>query len=175
MRPRFVFAHTWLLLAGLALLVAGCLELEDLPDEPVINEMWYDTEVGELNIRFTDGDGDFGLAPRDTTPPFQRFDEDGEDNFYHYNLHVDLFYREEGEWVALELPPGALGNRARIPNLTPEGQNKQLRVLIRWDFTGEVPAVLPEGADTVKFEVVLIDRALNVSLPGEAEAIFEDN
>lgn len=155
--------------------MAGCLELEELPDEPVINEMWYDQGTGELNIRFTDGDGDFGLAPRDTIPPFQFAGEDGEPNFYHFNLHVDLFYREEGVWVPVELEPGALGFSARIPNLTPEGQNKQLRVLIRWDFSGEVPAIFPEGADSVKFDAVLVDRALNISLPGEAEAVLGGN
>lgn len=153
----------------------ACMEDDGLPDEPVINEIWFDKTTDELNIRFTDGDGDFGLEPNQTNPPFNLYEEDSTINFFYFNLHVDTYYRSEGEWVPVILPDGALGNNWRIPDLTPEGQSKQLRVLVRVDFSNTNEEMLTDEMDTVQYRAVIVDRALNISNEARTEpVIFSD-
>lgn len=163
------------LLAAVA--VTGCRDDEDLPDEPKINEIWFEKETDELKIRFTDGDGDFGLEPNQTDPPFNQLNEDGSDNFFYHNLHVDVYYREDGAWLPVPLADGAPGFKYRIPDLTPEGQSKQLRVLVTVDFSNansEILALTPD-IDTVRYSAVLIDRALNMSERRETEPVILNN
>lgn len=156
-------AFVALLLTGMA--VASCTDDDSLPDDPKINEIWFDKETDELKIRFTDGDGDFGLEPDQTDPPFNQLNEDSTDNFYYHNLHIDVFFMEDGAWLPVPLEVGASGFKYRIPDLTPEGQSKQLRVLVAVDFSNaneEIFNITPE-IDTLRYSAVLIDRALNES------------
>lgn len=143
----------------------------------MINEIWFDNNAEELNIRFTDGDGDFGLQPSDTLPPFQLLNPDSTPNYYHYNMHIEMFYRLDDMWQPLELPQGALGFVSRIPNLTPQGQSKQLRVLVSRNFRNDhlelaALGLLQAGIDTVIYRAVLIDRALNSSLEAESPPVI---
>ena len=46
----------------------------------------------------------------------------------------------------------------RIPNLTPTGQNKSLKVDVKYDVD-----ITYRNSDTIKFELKLFDRALNES------------
>lgn len=142
----------------------------------MINEIWFDNDAEALNIRFTDGDGDFGLAPGDTMPPFQLFNPDSTPNYFHFNMHIEILYRLDGAWELVELTENALGFVSRIPNLTPQGQSKQLRVLVTRDFKNDhsdlvVENLLQPGLDTVKYRAVLIDRALNTSLEAESPPV----
>ncbi len=162
----------------LAVLIVGtfsCRSDDELPAEPVITEIWFDKAESNLMIRFTDGDGDVGLEPWDTIPPFQELEEDGTPNFFHYNLHVDVFYREAGEWLPIPLDEDAIGYKFRIPDLTPQGQNKQLRVLVTWDFSDANNEILTPAMDTVMYRAVLVDRALNVSNEAETEPVIFSN
>lgn len=148
-----------------SIVVTGCGDDDTLPDEPKINEIWFEKETNELKIRFTDGDGDFGLEPDQTDPPFNQLNADSTDNFYYHNLHVDVFFKEDGAWLPVPLEVDAPGFKYRIPDLTPEGQSKQLRVLVTVDFSNandEIFNISPE-LDTLRYSAILIDRALNES------------
>ncbi len=159
----------------LPLLLVACRDDDELPDEPVINEISYDMASDDLKVRFTDGDGDFGLTDDMIDPPFQALNKDSTSNFFHYNLHVEPFIKQGGEFIPASTNPLALGYRYRIPDLTPQGQNKQLRVLVTVDFSEGIKEVrslfAPDSAsaathtDTIQFKVTLVDRALNVSQP----------
>ena len=46
----------------------------------------------------------------------------------------------------------------RIPNLTPTGQNKSLKVDLKYDVD-----ITYRNSDSIKFELKLFDRALNES------------
>jgi hypothetical protein len=162
------------LFVGLGLLfVPACIEFEELPNEPIINEISFDKAVTTLYIRFTDGDGNFGLEPDQLSPPFQVLNLDSTANFFHYNMHVDMFYRENGEWIPVTFAPGSIGLKFRIPDLTPQGQSKQLRVLISWDLAFENEGILQlnPGIDTIMYRAVLVDRDLNISEPAETAPI----
>ena len=103
------------------------------------------TKLCELHLFFTDGDGDIGLFEEDTIAPFD------------YNLFVNYFEMNNNslqQIIDTLNPPYHI----RIPNLTPTGQNKSLKVDMKYDVD-----ITYRNSDTIKFELKLFDRALNES------------
>jgi hypothetical protein len=101
------------------------------------------TKLCELHIYFTDGDGDIGLFESDTIPP------------YDYNLFVNYFEMHQDSLTLIDVDPPY---HIRMPNLTPTGQNKSLKVDLKYDVD-----VTYRNSDSIKFELKLFDRALNES------------
>jgi hypothetical protein len=112
--------------------------------------------IGILKIGFTDGDGDMGLSPYDTLPPYQV-----QGDFY-YNFVVKYFEKQQGIWVEVTtLPDGnPLINSARIPNITPTGQRKALEGEISINLFTNNPL---SSFDTIRYACFIYDRALNKS------------
>ena len=157
-----------LITSVIAVFVMSCENVKDFPDEPVIGSLVFDSLSKSLIIHFTDGDGDFGIEGND--PPFQEFlDPDSTiPNPYYYNLWVDYYEMRDGEWEIIYTPSTF---NYRVPVLTSEGQNKQLDVKITYDMSFDLP--LPTAqSDTIKFNVTLVDRAKNQSIPKETPAII---
>ena len=103
------------------------------------------TKLCELHLFFTDGDGDIGLFEEDTIAPFD------------YNLFVNYFEMKKNslqQIIDTLRPPYHI----RIPDLMPTGQNKSLKVDLKYDVD-----VTYRNSDTIKFELKLFDRALNES------------
>ncbi len=100
-------------------------------------------KICELHLYFTDGDGDIGLFDEDTIAPFD------------YNLFVNYFEMQNDSLQQINVSPPF---HIRIPNLTPSGQNKSLKVNLKYDVD-----VTYRNSDTIKFELKLFDRALNES------------
>ncbi len=154
--------HSKVSLFVLFLLLAGftsCLKRNDFPDEPQIefkdfikyqNTQGKDS-IGILFLKFTDGDGDIGLDQQDTFPPFDV------NSVYYYNFYVKYFERQNGTFTEVVLP---LPNNSRIPNITPEGQNKTLEGEIELKLFINNPF---SNFDTIKFEAFIYDRALHQS------------
>jgi hypothetical protein len=104
-------------------------------------------DSGKLVIAFTDCDGDVGLRLQDTAAP------------YDYNLFLTYQEYKNGKWNTPVLNPPFY---YRIPELTLPGPKKNLEGEI--EVTISKPAYFPDGqADTIRFDVVLKDRALNES------------
>lgn len=101
------------------------------------------TRICELHIHFTDGDGDIGLFDEDTIPPFE------------YNLFVNYFEMKNDSLKLINVTPPF---HIRMPNLTPDRQNKSLKVDVKYDVN-----ITYRNSDTIKFELKLFDRALNES------------
>ena len=101
------------------------------------------TKICELNLYFTDGNGDIGLFDEDTIAPFD------------YNLFVNYFEMDNDSLIFIDTSPPY---HIRIPNLTPTGQNKSLKVDVKYDVD-----ITYRNSDTIKFELKLFDRALNES------------
>jgi hypothetical protein len=133
-------------------------------DFPVVPEIKYESflrlynpnsglfERGVLTISFTDGDGDIGLRPRDTVPP------------YDYNFFIDYYEIQFGDTVKVDIiDPISLDTltfNQRIPMLTPGGANKSIK--------GEIEDTLfiynySSPFDTIMFEMYIVDRALHQS------------
>lgn len=149
------------------LLMQACVKPEEFPVEPRIayKEFKILQDSASLVISFTDGDGDVGLDPSDIQPPF---DPDGA---YHNNLFVEYYKRENGEWQQVEF---LLPLHYRIPRITPTGQNKTLKgeiavALKPWPLLPKPPG---SPADTIRFSIRMVDRALNESNLEYSEAII---
>ena len=148
------------------LLLAACKKIVDYPDEPVTSFISLvsrdstdvlDNPVKRVTLTFhlTDGNGDIGLGPADTTGPFHK------DSAYYYNLFLQEYKKENGSFSEVPAPGGL--RRYRIPDLTPTGQNKTLiadiSVTVEYPYSKTNP--LPFNA--FRYEYYLIDRSLNKS------------
>ncbi len=126
-----------------------------------------------LIFSYKDGDGDLGLDPNQTNPPYN-FDSLGPNksllNRFYNNVWIDYYGMENGEFIIATLPNApndTIRKDVRVTNLTPEGSHKA----IRGDIT---VALLPIVylSDTIKLKVKLVDRALNVSNGIETPIIY---
>lgn len=155
----------------LVLFFATCSKFEDYPIEPIIeynnfllelNQTTGITERGVLMISYTDGDGDLGLDPGDTLPPYHYGGE------YYYNMIIDYYELQNGKWelIPLVFPDPETGENdtltfsVRMPNLTPLSGNQAIKGVIQ--DTVYIYNPLSEY-DTIKFSVYIIDRALHKS------------
>lgn len=177
---RFLKA-IWLFFTGV-LILGSCQSEDDLPDEPKINSIQFMKSDTSLVLEFTDGDGNFGLRQGDTLPPFQPYEDEEETirNRFHNNYWLDIYVKREGEFVLFEPVNSENAFDFRIPEITPQGQNKQLRVKVTNDLSLELKDLIESSSndiflgDTVKFSVELVDRDLNVSGPAETgEVVLE--
>jgi hypothetical protein len=146
---------------GLLLVFSQCKKAEEYPIEPVItfkslttikDANGYDTQ-GILEFEFTDGDGDIGLNASDTLAPYI-----GE---YSKVVHAVFYYFSNGSWLYTpHLSPNGDDDRSTIPVITPEGNQKAIRGIIRKDHIG-----FPINVTNlrVRFEVYIYDRALHKS------------
>lgn len=101
----------------------------------------------EVQVYFTDGDGDVGLDETDDQPPFCDTCEFGQ------NFLVDIYSFNGG-------PIDTFTNNFRIKNLTPSGQNKTLEGIIKNQID-----ITSRQSDTIQLQFQLLDRALNASAP----------
>lgn len=104
-----------------------------------------------VSITFKDCDGDIGLEADDTTGVYAP----DSNNRYHYNLYIDYYEKVEGEWEPLES-----FTRYRVPRLENDGSSRTTEGTIEVNLT---PYFAATEFDTFRYELVLIDRALNES------------
>ncbi|WP_417601146.1 hypothetical protein [Owenweeksia hongkongensis] len=155
----------------LVLTYVGCKKDKAFPDTP--NLKWDDYEIMPengpideivLNLAFTDGDGDIGSGSQNAYDTC---------NSQSYDLFIRYFEKVGGSYQ--EVFPvdttSCLYFHQRFPDITPEGQNKILEgnIYAPFIFLG-----FPSNAnvDTIKFEVVLKDRAGNKSNVATSPGIF---
>jgi hypothetical protein len=155
---QIVYIGILVALAGMA----GCVKEKQFPTQPIIEFQEFVSYVGDHNIvdsadciiKFTDGDGDIGLAKDDTvSPPNLRL------KYLYKNLTDGKFYPMDAIDSTTVLD--TLFFNYRIPNITPDGQYKALDGTIKAKFRTS-PVFYP-GHKVVKFEIVLRDRAGNKS------------
>jgi hypothetical protein len=118
----------------------------------------------KVTIGYKDGDGDIGLNPEDTFPPFNYIPDTFNRNINPYfdNFHVEYLERKNGTWIPLINPESkdTLRFSARIENITPDGKFKAIRGTMEAEF------FLPfynERSDTILINVWVYDRALHKS------------
>ncbi|MEI6680978.1 MAG: hypothetical protein WCO44_00040 [Bacteroidota bacterium] len=134
------------------------MKKEVYPDVPVIAfqnlTLAFDTgkvaKKGYLTISFKDGNGDIGLQPGETQPPYDT------GSIYYYNFIIDYYELIRGKFVKLQ---STVPFSARIPYLTPDDPNKAIKGIIVDTLT-----LNPKPAhDTVKLKFFIYDRALHKS------------
>lgn len=154
----------------------SCTKPEDVSSIPFIEFKSFNRVKSKINgkdssavltVKFKDGDGDVGLDPHDTLPPY---------NFngnYYYNFLLSFFELQSGLWTPVsQLPNGELLQfSARVPNLTPKGQRKSLDGEISIQLFINNPF---SDFDTIRFKCRLLDRALNQSNEIETPLLILD-
>jgi len=140
------------------LLISSCVKQEEFSEIPAISLRQFvsifDTGQyavkGVLSFDFQDGDGDIGLNPGDTFPPYNRA------SGYYYNLVIRYFEKQDSVYVEVVLDPPF---SARIPVLNPDYPGKAIK-----GFISDTLAMDPApDFDTIRFEFFIYDRALNKS------------
>jgi hypothetical protein len=122
-----------------------------------------------LVISYKDGDGDIGLDPGDTFPPYNSNSLGPPPNYpntnrFYNNVWIDYYQKINGAYSRPMVPftTDTIAFDVRVTNLTPEGSHKAIRGDISVLF-----AALDQGyigrSDTIKLKVRLVDRALHVS------------
>lgn len=127
---------------------SSCRKIQQFPPEPEIEYvdfLQFGTDSAQLVVSFTDGDGDIGLRDGDTTGDFA------------YNLFLTYYEMQDGAWIEPEL---ATPFWYRIPVLRESSSEKALQGEINVDLS---PFYSRPGADSIRYDVVLRDRALNNS------------
>jgi len=169
---------SFVLLMGL--LISGCRNEDTFPDIPTLEykKLVFGDDSGiktfTLTATFTDGDGDVGYYL--DRPNEAIFDDSLSD--YYYNYVIELQVQKNGIWKDtiifyedIEYNIDSIDSdndttivfyndhtSARLPYLTPEGQNKGLKGDI--EKTAYLPFLL---GDTIRFRAFIYDRALNKS------------
>ncbi len=144
------------------ILVGSCKQETSFPIVPALTFgsfkiFGHDSAICKVN--FTDGDGDDGLDPFDTLPPYNL------NSRYNSDLFLVYFYYDvvTKTWLPRNLTPSkptfdTLQFRYRIPNLSQNGQKQSLQ--------GEIKVLLryPYAPDTLfRFKITFVDRALHQS------------
>ena len=157
----------------MALLLCGCREEPNYPDEPAItfdrvdqytytkNRITFDSLV--LVVDFQDGDGNLGLRrnPLDESDPdFQgSFDQSSP---YFNNLFVNLEVKRGDTYVPYPFASEFLNLNGRFPRLARDDRDEVLEGEIKYTLTNFSNDIF-DPRDTVRFEIFIYDRALNKS------------
>lgn len=104
-----------------------------------------------LTISFTDGDGDIGLNPEDTFPPYNA------NSPYYYNFIIDYYELEGDSFVKIDLP---FTNNSRIPYVEADLAERGIKgeITIELFFNN-----IMSNADSIRYEMYIIDRSLHKS------------
>jgi hypothetical protein len=167
-RMKLKFFYT-ILIATVAIIgISSCAKKENYPITPAItfkqNILYIPGDSLDVQINFTDGDGDIGEPTGDTAAP--------------YNCYLEYMVdtNNTGNFVTLEsnvpLNPKAttqdtIAYPYTIPYITPTGNDKALNGIIQirlhtgdWRFTTSPFANL---GLRIKFKIWIIDRAGHIS------------
>jgi hypothetical protein len=142
------------LFAGLT----GCIKEEQYPLEPKIEFGSFATakdlsgkdSLGQITISYTDGDGNIGLYPLDTVEPRK------------YNFYLKIMQSVNNQLVEYKPADTNVTFNARIPLLTPNGRNKNIKGNITMTLELYFARQMLKS-DTIAFEIYIKDRDLNKS------------
>lgn len=137
------------ILVGLSLSLTSCLKKETASPIPLIEfkDFQANKDTATLILSFTDGDGDIGLTQNDTVAP------------NNYNCFITYIEKQKGVWVKRQLP---FDFNYRIPIINTSSKKKTIKGEIRI-------AIKPfyydpfSKFDTIKYEIYIVDKALNKS------------
>ena len=153
---HFIFSITLL-----SIILSSCFKKEEYPVEPSITykDFIITGDSATISFNFTDGDGDIGLAPSDTLPPYNPGSK------YYYNIKIVNYEKDDVlGWVpAVNLQNDTLIFEYRIKPIEFKGKSKGIKGEIEIDMGTLYYNVFSSQSDTIKYSIQLIDRALHES------------
>ena len=146
------------LIVALITALTGCIKEDQYPIQPQIEYGGFATlkdnsgkdSIGAITIAYTDGDGDIGLYAYDTLEP------------YKYNFYLKFMQVINNQLVEVQPVDTSITFNARIPILTPNGRNKNIKGDIKMYLELYFARQILKS-DTIAFEIYIKDRALNKS------------
>ena len=160
-------------------LLFSCTNVPDFPNTPAIVLKSIDIFPGvvqgtpnpnidsiKITLSFQDGDGNLGLYPNDTLPPYNETNADGTPNPFHFNYFIDFFHKQNGVYVEKSFSDGFSFNGRFFIREEPFTQARPLEGDLDYTFAitknGVFGSDIFDG-DTILFEVQIADRDLNLS------------
>ncbi|MGJ8660985.1 MAG: hypothetical protein ACSHXL_03025 [Bacteroidota bacterium] len=151
------------------LLLASCFKKNKFPSTPKISfgsfEMTGDS--AKLVFSFEDGEGDIGLDPSQVSSPYDI------GSFYYYNLYLVYYEKKDiGGWqpgTDLNGDSIVFANRLK-PIYT--GKEKSISGTVEYTIEPIFYNLVSTDSDTIKYRILLIDRALNKSNWIETNEIY---
>lgn len=140
--------------------LTSCLKRQDYPNRPDIELIAFypnssaqsaGDSLGFVKFSFTDGDGDLGLGDSDTLNEFALGQP------FYYNLFIYYFEKQNGVYVRIDPPETPF--HVRFKRLTADGGNGALEGTMDVGVSG-YPGT---PWDTIRYEMFIVDRALNIS------------
>jgi hypothetical protein len=146
----------------LLLALPGCIKKENYPVDPVISYKdfkSYDDDSAYFTLKFTDGDGDFGLKPEDTSGSYSSTGK------YYYNLYMKYMYKKpDGTWSAYfnanPLVNDTQYYKYRVPFIEQSGKDKSMNGEVRVKLTELRPTT---SHKFIKYVFYIYDKALHQS------------
>ncbi|MBL4651396.1 MAG: hypothetical protein JKY53_00825 [Flavobacteriales bacterium] len=143
------FSKIGVLTAITSVIITSCTKTtcnEDIPTIGFSAFEQFDDNTAKLVITFKDCNGDIGLNQADSIDPA-----------YQYNLFMEYYEKQNGNWVNLK---PLIPYYYRIPVLYDGSGNS---------IEGDIEITMGSyfnpnsGFDTIKYEIYILDRALNKS------------
>jgi hypothetical protein len=159
----------------------GCISAPDYPEEPSIEfnsltKAYVPPSSGALAvdtlkfaIDFKDGDGDLGLSDEDIKQaPYNSTTGGPNNRGFSYNYFLRLFKKENGVFRPFVTPGGFEGEYdGRYLRLdgtgSTDGKPAPLRGTLRYKLPLSLDGFIFTEGDVFKFEISIMDRALNQS------------
>lgn len=149
--PKYFKNIVYLILFSLVLL--SCNKLETYDDRPIITDSSFEllkNSIGQdtsllVKFTYTDGNGDVGLTDADSIAP------------YNANVMIDYYEKIDGEFTKILIPgtTDTLNFNSRIKKF---GSNNPTKAEVKVKV--DISILL---ADTVRFDVYILDKQLNRS------------
>lgn len=144
----------------IAVVFSGCIKPEEFPLEPNITYDKFSSsgDSGKISFKFTDGDGDIGLGDDEINPPY-----DTSSKFYN-NVFIRYYEKVNGVWkqgIGAEGEPVEFTYRTK--KIQPMGKNKALKGTIIVNIVPFYYNPFSTDSDTIKFDIQMADRSLNLS------------
>jgi len=162
--------HLFLSILLLSSILPSCFKKENYPIEPIIeyDTFRFDGDSAKISFNFTDGDGDLGLADSDTLPPFNPNSD------YYYNLLITYYEKDDvlGWGVGKNLTGDDIIFTNRMKPIATKGKTKGLKGKFEINLGKTYYNPLSTNSDTIKYSIILIDRALHTSNSVESEVII---
>jgi hypothetical protein len=151
------------------LLISSCFKNEEYPVEPIISNpsfVFY-ADSARLSFDFTDGDGDLGLNQDEVQAPYNP------ESYYHYNIYLDYFEKDDNlGWIrGRDLEGDSIVFKYRFKPIIVKGKARGLKGTIDIDFVNFANP-FSDQSDTIKYQIKIIDKALNESNLLETEEIY---
>jgi len=150
-------------------LFTGCYRDPDYSTVPLISFQNIESSAGDIadtvriTIQIQDKEGDLGLTSFENDPKFQTIDPDGNRNPFYHNFFIQTFRQTQGDFALVDFPDGQ-ELHGRFPRFLAEPGKNTMEITLTYEFLVYFVFGSPlEKGDTLRFNVQISDRALNLS------------